>query len=520
MIQDETQDEPVSEAPAEETAQPETQPAAAEGSAAEATALSPYKGFWAKVDNYFGISKSGSNYKTEMIAGLTTFMAMVYILMVNAGMFELVIGGDNAYGASYIATAIGAIAGTMLMAFVAKMPLAQASGMGVNAFIVYTLCLGGTGLTYANCMLFTLIDGVIFLILTLTGLRKNIFAAIPAAVRHAITVGIGLFIAYIGMQNAGIIVDSSTLTSLVSFNFLDSATYGGVLAPFLALIGVVAIAIMCKKNVKGAILWGVLGTAVVYYALAGLGCAWGDEACKAVFSGISISNPFSAFAAWGKNSVAQVFIKGFDFSAYLGVESNSAYTLIVVLLTTALSLCMIDMFDTIGTLYGACSKGNLLDEEGTPIRMNQSMLADAIATCVGAVAGTSTVTTFVESSSGVAAGGKTGFTAFTTAVLFIIAMFLSPIAQLIPSCATATALIWVGVLMMTNVAKIDWTDAAEAIIGFMTFIVMLLGYSISKGIGMGILTYIIVSLFTGKVKEISIPTWVIGALFLLTFVLT
>ena len=181
---------------------------------------------------------------------------------------------------------------------------------------------------------------------------------------------------------------------------------------------------------------------------------------------------------------------------------------------------MIDMFDTIGTLYGACSKGNLLDENGTPIRMNQMMLADAVATCTGAIAGTSTVTTFVESSSGVAAGGKTGFTSLVTAICFIIAMFLSPIAQLIPSCATATALIWVGVLMMTSVVKVDWEDASEAIVAFLTFIVMVLGYSISKGIGIGIISYIIVKVCTGKVKEISIPTWVIGAVFLATFILT
>lgn len=474
-----------------------------------------------KVDKWFGITASGSNFRTEIVAGVTTFMAMVYILMVNAGMFELVIGGKDPYGAAYIATALGAIIGTLLMALLAKMPLAQASGMGVNAFIVYSLVLGGTGLTYANCMVFTLLDGVIFLVLTATGLRQKIFEAIPASVRHAIPVGIGLFIAFIGMQNAGLVVDNaSTLVELVSFNFLGSATYGTVLAPFIALVGVLAIAVLSKLNVKGAILWGILGSAVLYYAMAGLGCAWGDEACLAVFRGITMQNPFDAFAAWGKDAVGVVFYKGFDFSAYFGIEGNNAGTLVVLLITTALSLCMIDMFDTIGTLYGACAKGNLLDEKGVPLNMNKMMLSDAIATCTGAIAGTSTVTTFVESSSGVAAGGKTGFTALVTAGCFFVAMFLSPIARLIPGCATASALIWVGVLMMSSVTKIDWEDAAEAIVAFVTFIVMVLGYSISKGIGMGILAYILVKLCTGKVKEISIPTWVIGALFLATFVLT
>ncbi len=488
----------------------------------------PKKGFWGKVDNWFGITKSGSNYRTEIVAGLTTFMAMVYILMVNAGMFSGVItDSSDPYGAAYIATAIGAVIGTMLMALFAKMPLAQASGMGINAFIVYTL-IGLTDLTYANCMVFTLLDGVIFLLLTTTGLRKKIFEAIPAAVRHAVPVGIGMFIAFIGLQQAGVIInEDSTLTQLVSFNVLadpfmtySAGTVGGMLPAIVAILGVLAIAILSKKNVKGAILWGLLGSAVLYYILAGIAYAANVQAAADMFNDISLSNPFNAFAAWGKDSVGAVFYEGFDFSQYLGKDGNSVGTLIVVLITSALSLCMIDMFDTIGTLYGACAKGNLLDENGTPIRMEKMMLADAIATCTGAIAGTSTVTTFVESSSGVVAGGRTGFTSLVTGLCFIVAMFLSPIAQLIPRSATATALIWVGVLMMTSVTKIDWADAAEAIVGFMTFIIMLLGYSISSGIGFGILTYIVVSAFTGKIRKISVPTWVIGAIFLVTFLIT
>ena len=488
----------------------------------------PKKGFWGKVDNWFGITKSGSNYRTEIVAGLTTFMAMVYILMVNAGMFSGVItDSSDPYGAAYIATAIGAVIGTMLMALFAKMPLAQASGMGINAFIVYTL-IGLTDLTYAYCMVFNLLDGVIFLLLTTTGLRKKIFEAIPEAVRHAVPVGIGMFIAFIGLQQAGVIInEDSTLTQLVSFNVLadpfmtySAGTVGGMLPAIVAIFGVLAIAILSKKNVKGAILWGLLGSAVLYYILAGIAYAANVQAAADMFNDISLSNPFNAFAAWGKDSVGAVFYEGFDFSQYLGKDGNSVGTLIVVLITSALSLCMIDMFDTIGTLYGACAKGNLLDENGTPIRMEKMMLADAIATCTGAIAGTSTVTTFVESSSGVVAGGRTGFTSLVTGLCFIVAMFLSPIAQLIPRSATATALIWVGVLMMTSVTKIDWTDAAEAIVGFMTFIIMLLGYSISSGIGFGILTYIVVSAFTGKIRKISVPTWVIGAIFLVTFLIT
>ena len=490
----------------------------------------PKKGFWGKVDEWFGITRSGSRYRTEIVAGVTTFMAMVYILMVNAGMFSGVITDSaDPYGAAYIATALGAIVGTLLMAFLARMPLAQASGMGINAFIVYTLILGGTGLTYANCMVFTLLDGVIFLILTTTGLRRKIFEAIPAGVRHAIPVGIGLFIAFIGMQQAGIIVnEDSTLTTFVSFNILgtnefltyNDGTVGGMLPAIIAILGVFAIAILSKKKVKGAVLWGILGSAVLYYGLAGIAYAAGGRDAADLFGSTPSSYSFAAFAAWGHVAAGSVSYLGFAFPQYLGIPGNNGGSLAVVLITSALSLCMIDMFDTIGTLYGACSKGNLLDHNGTPIRMERMMLADAIATCTGAIAGTSTVTTFVESSSGIVAGGKTGFTALITGLCFIVAMFLSPIAQLIPRSATATALIWVGVLMMTSVVKVDWEDAADAIVAFMTLIVMVLGYSISKGIGAGIITYIIISIFTGKIKKISVATWVIGVIFLATFLLT
>lgn len=521
---------PLEETPAEESVEAAVvEEAVAEG-AAEAAAPSPKKGFWGKVDNWFGITRSGSSFRTEIVAGLTTFMAMVYILMVNAGMFSgVIIDSSDPYGAAYIATSIGAIIGTMLMAFLARMPLAQASGMGINAFIVYTLLKEGTGLTYANCMVFTLIDGVIFLILTVTGLRKKIFEAIPAAVRHAIPVGIGLFIAFIGLQQAGVIVDeASTLTTFISFNVLadnpfmtySAGTVGGMLPAIVAILGVITIAILSKKNVKGAILWGILGSSVLYYVLAGIAVGAGSTGAQEMFDNVTISNPFDAFVAWGKDSAGVVFYEGFNFDKYLSTPGNTGATLAVVLITSALSLCMIDMFDTIGTLYGACSKGDLLDKDGTPIRMERMMLADAIATCTGAIAGTSTVTTFVESSSGVVVGGRTGFTAFITGVCFIVAMFLSPIAQLIPRSATATALLWVGVLMMSSVTKIDWSNASEAIVAFMTFMVMLLGYSISKGIGAGILTYIVVSVFTGKIRQISVPTWVIGAIFLATFLLT
>jgi len=470
-----------------------------------------------KLDRFFGITKSGSTFKTEIIAGLTTFMSMVYALLVVPGMY----GDTVTFGAVYIATALGAIVGTMLMAFLAKMPLAQASGLGATAYVTGTLLASEMGLTYANAMIFVLLDGVIFILLTATGLRKKILKSIPDEVKISIPVGIGLFIAFIGFNNAGLVNISNAGIGFASFNILSGKlSYLGAMSAVITLIGVIAIAILCKKNVKGGILWGMLGVTALYYIFAGLGCAWKDEACLNLFKNFSIENPFTAFASWGKESVGQVFANGFNFSKYMGIEGNNAGSLVVLILTSALSLCMIDMFDTIGTLYGACSKGGLVDDDGNPLRMNQCMLSDAIATCVGSVCGATTVTTYVEASSGVAAGGKTGFAAFVTGICFLLATFLSPIAQIIPSAATSAALIWVGVLMMSSVKDIEWSNPSAALPAFLTIAVMAFGYSISFGIGVGLISCVIIKIFTGKVKEISIVTWVISILFILMFLLT
>ncbi len=470
-----------------------------------------------KLDRFFGITKSGSTFKTEIIAGLTTFMSMVYALLVVPGMY----GDTVTFGAVYIATALGAIVGTMLMAFLAKMPLAQASGLGATAYVTGTLLASEMGLTYANAMIFVLLDGVIFILLTATGLRKKILKSIPDEVKISIPVGIGLFIAFIGFNNAGLVNISNAGIGFASFNVLSGKlSYLGAMSAVITLIGVIAIAILCKKNVKGGILWGMLGVTALYYIFAGLGCAWKDEACLNLFKNFSIENPFTAFASWGKESVGQVFANGFNFSKYMGIEGNNAGSLVVLILTSALSLCMIDMFDTIGTLYGACSKGGLVDDDGNPLRMNQCMLSDAIATCVGSVCGATTVTTYVEASSGVAAGGKTGFAAFVTGICFLLATFLSPIAQIIPSAATSAALIWVGVLMMSSVKDIEWSNPAAALPAFLTIAVMAFGYSISFGIGVGLISCVIIKIFTGKAKEISIVTWVISILFILMFLLT
>ena len=540
--------------PAEENAEPVVEESAPETEApAQTTAAAAPAKKPNAFDKFFGITASGSSFKTEIVAGLTTFMAMVYIMIVNPSMFANIEGVS--FQGMYIATALGAIVGTLLMSLLAKMPLAQASGMGVNAFVVFNLVIYG-GLTYANAMVFTLLDGIIFLILTVTGARKYIFRAIPDEVRKAINVGLGLFIAFIGLQNAGVIVNNdSTLVNLVSFNVLSadfvtyaSGTVGGMLPALVAILGVVIIAILEKKKIKGSILWGILGSAVLFYIFAGFACLADGKAlvagvaidpalipegasvvytnglaAKQIFTSISFSNPFAAFGAWGTESAGKVFYEGFNFNGYLnpeGLPARSVGSLILLLVTSALSLCMLDMFDTLGTLYGACSKGNLLDKEGNPLNMNKCMLSDAIATCTGAIAGTSTVTTFVESSAGVAAGGKTGFASLITAAGFFLAMFLSPLAQLIPSAATATALIWVGVLMMSTVVNIEWTDPAVALPAFLTIAVMAFGYEISYGIGIGIISSVIVRVCTGKVKTISVVTWVLAAFFLATFILT
>ncbi len=460
------------------------------------------------IKKFFKLEEHGTTVKTELLAGLTTFFAMVYILMVNADMFTAT---GVSYGAVYIATAISAVVGTVLIGLLSNLPLAQASGMGLNAFFVYTVCLG-FGFTYANALVLVLIDGLVFIALTLTGLRKKIFEAIPDAVRVAIPAGIGLFIAFLGLQNAKIVIPStSTGVTLGSFNLL-SQPWGNVMPMLVTIAAFLAIAIMSKKNIKGAVLYGILGGAALYYLL---GLTVPDFYANL---GITMSSPFDAFGEFFNESFAKVFTEGFDFSAY--AEANGTANLVLMILTTALAFCMVDMFDTIGTLYGACSRGNMLTEEGEVPNMDRAMLADAIATTTGAICGTSTVTTFVESSAGVAEGGRTGLSSMATAFLFFVAMFLSPIAQLIPSCATAAALIYVGVLMMSCVTKIDWQSPESAIPAFLTLAMMPFSYNISYGIAFGLISYVVIHAFTGKIREIKIGTWVITALFLAMLFLT
>ena len=460
------------------------------------------------MEKFFKVKENGSTVRTEVLAGLTTFMAMAYILMVNAGMFSDL--GTVSYNAIYIATAISAVIGTILIGILANLPLAQASGMGLNAFFVYTVCFG-FGLTYANALVLVLVDGIIFIILTVTGLREKIFEAIPDQVRIAIPAGIGLFIAFIGLQNAGIVVkNDSTCVSLVSLNvFSGTATWASVMPILVTLGSVIAIAVMSKKGVKGSVLLGIVGGAVAYYIL-GITVSGFYDGFAATLS----FNPFTAFGDFASQALGKVFIEGFDFSAYLA--SHTQTELIVLVITTSLAFCLVDMFDTLGTLYGACARGDLLTKDGKVPNMDKAMLADAIATTCGAVCGTSTVTTFVESSAGVAEGGRTGLSSMVTGALFFVAMFLSPVAALIPGCATAAALVYVGILMMNCVRNIDWLNTDTAVPAFLTVAMMPMTYNISYGIAFGVISYIFISLFTGKVKEIKAGTWVIGVLFAMT----
>ena len=330
------------------------------------------------MDRFFHVTEKGSTIRTEIMAGITTFMAMAYILMVNAGMFSNPFGDGTdvlgvSYGAIYVATAISAVVGTLLIGLLSNLPLAQASGMGLNAYFVYTVCVG-LGLSYANALVLVLFDGIIFVLLTVTGLRKIIFDSIPHEVKVAISAGIGLFIAFIGLQNAGIVVnDASTCVNLHSFNvFTGEQTWATIFPMLITLIAVFAIGAMSKKKVRGAVLWGILGAAVLYYAI-GLITVPGFYA-SAVAPNLT-SDFFGAFRDFGTQAFAAVFKSGFDFSAFIAANGTGAF--VVMLLTTMLAFCMVDMFDTLGTLYGACSAGNMLDKDGNVPNMDRAMLADA-----------------------------------------------------------------------------------------------------------------------------------------------
>ena len=441
--------------------------------------------------------------RTEIIAGLVTFLAMAYILTVNPA--QILVGMENAaniWPSLFIATALGAIIGTLLMAFLAKMPLAQASGMGLNSMLGGLIALWAAGtygvrFTIGQAYAMVLISGILFLALSLIKIkgktfRELVFDGMPVAVRGAISVGIGLFIAYIGFQNAGIIVHNPyTQVGFVDFtNWGEQIVNVGNPASFAAKTAVVAlsglffIAILDKFNVKGSVILGILGATIVGipFGVTDLSVLGGTETVSWKFW-----DNFANFFA-GEDSVFLSFTDVFK----TGFPEGSLFTVIMVIIT----MCMIDMFDTMGTIVGCCGGNRILsDEDNKPHNYGKIMISDAVATCAGAVLGTSTVTTFVESGAGVSAGGRTGLTAFTTACMFFLSMFALPLFAAIPSAAAASALIYVGVLMMkNNVKSIDFGDAVKATSAFLTIVVMVLSYSITKGIGVGLLAHTIMSL--------------------------
>lgn len=386
--------------------------------------------------------------------------------------------------------------------------------MGANAFFVYTVCFG-LGLSYANALVLVLLDGILFILLTVTGLRKKVFEAIPTSVRVSIPAGVGLFIALIGLKDSGIVVaDPSTYVSLASFNLLSGNVAWKDIMPMLVTLSIlIAIAVLTCRQVKGAVLWGILGGTALYYLL--------GVTVPGFYEGFTDNlnfNPLTAFADFGAQAFGRVFTEGFDFTSYLA--DHSGVELAILIATTALAFCLVDMFDTIGTLYGACARGNLLTEEGEVPNMDRAMLADAIATTCGAVCGTSTVSSYVEASTGIAEGGKTGLAAMVTGALFFVSMFLSPIAKLIPGCATAAALIYVGIMMMNCARNIDWLKTEEAVPAFLTLAMMPMTYNISYGIAFGVISHVLISVFNGKARDVKAGTWVIASLFAVMFFVT
>ena len=453
------------------------------------------------LENFFKLKENKTDVKTEVMAGVTTFMTMAYILAVNPNILSA--SGMDA-NAVLIATALASFVGTMLMALLANYPFALAPGMGLNAYFAYTVVLG-MGYSWQIALLAVFVEGIIFIILSLTNVREAIFNAIPLTLKSAVSVGIGLFIAFIGMQNAKLVVNNDS--TLVAFQTFKGDLFNSVgVGAILAIIGVVITAILLIKNVKGGILFGIIITWVL-----GIIC----ELC-----GIYVPNIEA-----GMFSVIPSGIVSFDFSA-IGNTFGQVFTAdfstvrIFDFIVIMFSFLFVDLFDTLGTLIGVSSKADMLDKDGKLPRIKGALLADAIATSVGAVFGTSTTTTYVESASGVTEGGRTGLTAVTTAVLFLLALVFSPLFLAIPSFATAPALIIVGFYMMGAVAKINFNDMTDGIPAFLCIAAMPLLYSISEGIAFGVISWTVINLLSGKAKEkkISVLMYILTVLFILKYI--
>ena len=461
-----------------------------------------------QIEKIFKIRENHTTVKTEIIAGLTTFMTMAYIIALNPNLLTgFGAEGQNLWNGVFLATCIASFIGMMVMAFVANKPFAMAPGMGLNSFfaVVVANIVGLTGMSYLesfqSALCIILLEGIIFIILSVLNIRDKIVNAIPLGVRLGISPAIGLMLLNIGVgSNAGIYSENGgpffvmrdffgALTPSVAQDAMGSGYTQMVLTVVTMFIGLFVIIVLAQKGVKAAVILGMLAASVIY---------WAGEA---IFLG---TNPFA--------DMAETTLFHFDFAGFLKIGWVTAITLII-------TFCIIDMFDTIGTLVGTASRAGMVDKDGNMPQMKEALLADAVGTVAGAIAGTSTVTTFVESASGVEAGGRTGLTAFTTGILFLACMFIAPIAAIIPAAATSSALIYVGILMISGLSKVDFTDIYQTVPAAIMLISMPISGSIGHGIGLALISYTIMKVFTGKAKDVSVLTYIISAIFLLKFFL-
>lgn len=475
------------------------------------------------MDKFFKISERGSNVRTEIFGGLTTFFAMAYIVFVNPNQVAaegangwLAAEGANAaalgqvWNSVFVASILVAFIGTLLYAVYAKLPYAQACGMGLNSFFCTCFVSGayfaGVDIIdgYHSGMVIVFISGLIFITLSITGARQYVAKAMPDCLKKAIPAGIGLFIAFIGFQNVDIIQPNQyTLLQFVDINgAIESGDMSGVIPALLALLGLIIIAILAKYKVKGNVILGILITTVLYYV-----ATW-------QLPSFDVSSIGQSFKDFGEIGITGIFQGQSWVDAFGGAHIGGIFNAIVLIIT----FCLVDMFDTIGTLYGAASEANMLDKNGDPIDIDKAMVCDSTATITGAVLGTSTCTTFVESSAGVAAGARSGLASLVTSLCFLACLFLTPLASIIPSCATAPALIYVGVLMLKSFGKVDMTDVRNAVPAFLALIMMPLTYSIANGIGIGAISYVLITLFTGNYKKKDIVITIIAVLFIFKFV--
>ncbi len=451
------------------------------------------------IEKFFKLKENNTNVKTEVMAGITTFMTMAYILAVNPNILSATGMDANAV---LIATALASFVGTICMALFSNYPFALAPGMGLNAYFAYTVVLG-MGYSWQIALLAVFVEGIIFIVLSLTNVREAIFNAIPLTLKSAVSVGIGLFVAFIGLQDAKLIVNSDS--TLITYQTFKGEAFSSVgVGAILALIGVLLTAILLVKNVKGGILFGILGTWVL--------------GIIAEFVGIYVPNP-----ELGMYSTIPSALVSFDFSSFgttFGQVFKADFTGvdIVNFIVVVFAFLFVDVFDTLGTLIGVASKADMLDKDGKLPRIKGALMADSVATAVGAIFGTSTTTTYVESASGVTAGGRTGLTAVVTGLLFLLSIIFSPLFLTIPSFAIAPALITVGFYMMGSVVKINFEDMAEAIPAFLTILFMPLAYSISEGIAVGVISYTLINLICGKKKNVTPLMYVLTVLFICKYI--